>query len=109
MPTQVTGSYADIHTFDNLYCAYRKAAKGKRGRSSAAAFEFRLEDELILLQDELAAGTYQPGQYVHFIMTLLYPNGDNRCASSCSHITRRICSGVTVSGLSPRIVSKRSV
>ena len=47
MVTQVSGSYADIHTWENLYQAYRKAAKGKRSRGPAAAFEFRLEDNLV--------------------------------------------------------------
>ena len=66
MVTQVTGTYADIHSWENLYTAYRKAAKGKRGRAAAAFFEFRLEDNLIQLQDELATETYQPGPYVNF-------------------------------------------
>ena len=51
MVTQVTATYADLYTWDNLYAAYRKAAKGKRGRVAAAAFEYRLEDNLIQLQD----------------------------------------------------------
>ena len=66
MVSQVNGSYADIHTWDNLYQAYRKAAKGKRSRGPAAAFEFRLEDNLVSLQEELADETYQPGAYVNF-------------------------------------------
>lgn len=37
MVVQVTGTYADIYTWGNLYTAYRKAAKGKRGRAPAAA------------------------------------------------------------------------
>ncbi len=39
-----------------LRSAYRKAAKGKRGRVAAAAFEYRLEDNLLQLQEELADG-----------------------------------------------------
>jgi len=66
MVTQVTGTYADLYTWENLYRAYRKAAKGKRGRPTVAAFEFRLEDNLISLQDELADATYRPGRYTHF-------------------------------------------
>lgn len=68
MPTQVSGSYSEIHTFHNLYSAYRKAARGKRSFGPAANFEFKLEDQLIELQDELAAQTYQPGEYVNFII-----------------------------------------
>jgi hypothetical protein len=38
MVAQITGTYADINTWGNIYTAYRKAAKGKRGRHAAAAF-----------------------------------------------------------------------
>ena len=68
MVTQVSGNYADIHDWTNLYVAYRKAARGKRGHGPAAQFEFRLEDNLVQLQDELAAETYRPGQYVNFVI-----------------------------------------
>lgn len=47
MVTQVTGTYADLHTWDNLYAPYRKAAKGKRSRSAAARLEYRREDNLV--------------------------------------------------------------
>ena len=66
MVTQVAGSYADLCTWENLYTAYRKAAKGKRQRSAAARFEYRLEDNLLQLQDELASETYRPGPYTSF-------------------------------------------
>jgi len=66
MVAQVQGSYADIYAWENLYLAWRRAAKGKRGRGPAAAFEFHLEDNLCRLQDELASETYQPGAYVNF-------------------------------------------
>lgn len=49
MVTQVADGYADIYTWENLYTAYRKAVKGKRSRRPAAAFEFKLEDNLIQL------------------------------------------------------------
>ena len=54
MPTQVRGVYADIHTWENLYTAYLRAAHGKRSQEAVARFERRLEDNLIALQDELA-------------------------------------------------------
>lgn len=53
-------------TWDNLLLGYRKAARGKRGRPSAAAFEFQLADRLFELQAELEDGTYRPGNYRHF-------------------------------------------
>ena len=56
MIASVNATYSDIHTFANLYTAYRKAAQGKRARAAAARFEFRLEDNLIQLQQDLNAG-----------------------------------------------------
>lgn len=46
--------------------AYRKAARGKRGKSAAATFEFGLADRLLELRQELTSGTYRPGPYQHF-------------------------------------------
>ena len=66
MPIQVTNDYADVHAFENLWLAYRKAAKGKRGRAAAALFEFKLADNLLQLQEELIDGSYRPGPYTHF-------------------------------------------
>jgi RNA-directed DNA polymerase len=68
MLTRVIGAYADIYTWENLYAAYRLAARGKRSRPAAAAFEYRLEDNLIRLQDELAAEIYRPGPYASFLI-----------------------------------------
>ncbi len=58
--------YAQICTWDNLLLAYRKAAKGKRGQPNVAAFEYRLEDNLLELQEQLAAKSYRPGAYTSF-------------------------------------------
>jgi len=58
--------YAQVCDFENLYQAYRRARKGKRGRPEVAAFEFSLETELVRLQDELAAKTYCHGTYRSF-------------------------------------------
>jgi hypothetical protein len=41
--------YEQVCDWDNLYLAYRKARKGKRGRPPAATFEFDLETNLITL------------------------------------------------------------
>jgi len=59
-------SYERLCSWDHLYLAYRKAAKGKRGKPSAARFEYRLEDNLIHLQRQLQAKTYRPGVYSSF-------------------------------------------
>ena len=58
--------YHELTSWDNLLLAYRKASKGKRGKANVAAFEHRLEDNLLALQAELRGQTYQPGAYVHF-------------------------------------------
>jgi RNA-directed DNA polymerase len=58
--------YAQLCSWDNLLLAYRRASKGKRGHPSVAAFEYRLEDNLLQLQRELQDGTYRPGAYVSF-------------------------------------------
>ena len=58
--------YTQLCSWDNLWLAYRKAAKGKRGLVPAAAFEYRLEDNLLALQRELRDQTYRPGAYTNF-------------------------------------------
>jgi RNA-directed DNA polymerase len=58
--------YTQITAWDNLRLAYQKAAKGKRGHGPAARFEYRLEDNLTILQQELLDKTYQPGEYESF-------------------------------------------
>ena len=58
--------YSHISSWENLEAAYRKARLGKRGGAPAARFERKLEDNLVALQDELRAQTYQPGKYHSF-------------------------------------------
>jgi len=58
--------FAQIATFENLFIAYRKAAKGKRGQPNVADFEFDLERNLFDLQAELLDGSYRPGAYRSF-------------------------------------------
>lgn len=58
--------YPQVSAFENIYRAYRKARKGKRGVSSTADFEFDQERELIRLRDELQTQTWQPGPYHSF-------------------------------------------
>lgn len=54
--------------WDNLVLAYRRAARGKRRKASAAAFEQQIADRLIELQSELRAQSYCPGAYRHFFI-----------------------------------------
>jgi retron-type reverse transcriptase len=60
--------YEQVCDFENIYLAYRKARKGKRGRVQAALFERVQEDELLALQKELRTHTYQPGAYHSFFI-----------------------------------------
>ncbi len=55
-----------LTSWENLWLAYHKAARGKRGKTAAAAFEYQIADQLLALQTELTTGTYQPGAYRHF-------------------------------------------
>ncbi|MEW6718230.1 MAG: RNA-directed DNA polymerase [Chloroflexota bacterium] len=63
-----TDLYPQLCSFENLYLAYRKARKGKRGKASVACFEFEQEKELLRLRDELLAETWQPGPYYSFFI-----------------------------------------
>ena len=45
--------YPDIVSFENLYWAFKQAARAKRGKPDVAEFEFDLEDNLLTLQAEL--------------------------------------------------------
>lgn len=60
--------FAAICSWSNLLLAYRRAAKGKRARASVAAFEHRLEDNLMALRQSLESGTYCPGRYTNFLI-----------------------------------------
>ncbi len=57
---------AGLSSWDNLLLAYHKAAKGKRGNPNVAAFEHRLEDNLLRLENELRTQSYRPGKYTSF-------------------------------------------
>jgi len=58
--------FGDLCSWDNLLLAYRLASSGKRGHACVAAFEYRLEDNLVRLQRELESRTYRPGRYNSF-------------------------------------------
>jgi RNA-directed DNA polymerase len=58
--------FEQLTDWDNLLNAFRKAARGKRGRPAVAAFEYRLEENLFELQAELLEDRYRPGPYQRF-------------------------------------------
>jgi len=57
------GLWPQITSFENLYIAYQKARRGKKRAYEIARFALNLESELLALQAQLLAGTYQPGAY----------------------------------------------
>ena len=61
-----TAAFDALTAWPNLVAAWRKAARGKRGTASVAAFEYRAEERLAALQETLRSATYRPGPYVHF-------------------------------------------
>ncbi len=58
--------WPQVVDFGNLAEAARKAQRGKRFRENVLLFNFRLESELIELQNDLIGKTYQPGHYKTF-------------------------------------------
>jgi hypothetical protein len=69
MPKTYKHLYPQMHDFAHLYVAYRRARRGKRRRPDVAAFEFRLEEEILQLADSLRNETYRPGTYRSFRVT----------------------------------------
>lgn len=58
--------YARIADFENLFHAFKNAARGKRRRPDVAEFEFRLEENLVQIREELLEKLYEPGPYHNF-------------------------------------------
>ena len=58
--------WSQVTDWQNLYCAAGKAQKGKRYRKNVLNFNYNLENELFILQDQLRTKTYQPGVYRTF-------------------------------------------
>jgi RNA-directed DNA polymerase len=58
--------FTKLCTWDNLLLAYRQASRGKRSHPNVAAFDYRLEENLLALQRELQTRAYRPGPYTSF-------------------------------------------
>jgi hypothetical protein len=58
--------WQEIIDFENLYVAFRKAAKGKRKNPDVANFESDLAENLLRLKAEMSSGSYRPGNYHSF-------------------------------------------
>jgi len=64
--TKISNIYEALYSWDNLYNAYREAARGKWFRDDVARFTANLEENLIQLQNELIWRTYKVGRYREF-------------------------------------------
>ena len=78
---KIKGLFPKIYDFENLFYAYKAAIKCKRYRQDVMEYTDRLEDNLIILQNEFIWGMYEVGRdnifYVYepkkrLIMSLLF-------------------------------------
>ena len=65
--------YPRIYDFENLHLAYLKARKNKRYKEEVLRFSAKLEENLIILQNELIWKTYKTSPYKWF--TVYEPKG----------------------------------
>lgn len=66
MATTYRDLWPQVVSWQNLLAAYRECRRRKRYTPEAVRFEFAWETHLLLLQRELLAGAYVPGDYRHF-------------------------------------------
>lgn len=58
--------WSQVIAKENLWLAFKKAARGKRSKPVVADFEYNLEENLLRLREELCSGEYRPGRYNSF-------------------------------------------
>ena len=61
-------SHHPLFALENIYRAYRKCRRRKRGTVNAMLFEQNLEENLVQLREELTSGTYRPGSSLAFLV-----------------------------------------
>ena len=61
-------AFQRLCAWDHLVSAWRRAARGKRGTASVAQFEYRAEEHLADIREQLIGGTYRPQGYHHFMI-----------------------------------------
>lgn len=59
-------TFEDIASLENLCAAWEEFIRGKRKKEDVRMFAEHLADEVIMLHEDLLAGTYRHGPYVHF-------------------------------------------
>lgn len=57
-----------LFSLENIYRAYRRCRRRKRGTINALIFEQNLEENIVSLHEELTAGTYCPGPSLAFLV-----------------------------------------
>lgn len=60
--------WSNVTSFENLRMAALEASKTKRQSAPVQNFLFKLEPNILWLQEELETGRYQPGVYSYFII-----------------------------------------
>lgn len=65
-PARIGNLFDKVCSFENLYSAYKKAARGTKGKKETDEFCFFLEYELLKLKRELLSGKYRAGRYKYF-------------------------------------------
>ena len=66
---RINNLYNTVCSPENLYLAYNKARQGKGKTYGVKLFEKDLENNLVLIHDELVAGTYKTSAYSIFTIT----------------------------------------
>lgn len=61
--------YQEVTDFENLWIAAKKARRGKRKKNEVLEFEYDLEKNLLLIQEQLLDENYHFGNYYHFTIT----------------------------------------
>lgn len=66
MPTTYGSLYPKIYDFNNLLDAYKSASEGKRYCNEALLYKYRLEENLINLQNHLVWHSWEPKPFRYF-------------------------------------------
>lgn len=61
--------FEEVISIENLCFAWSEFIRGKRNKEDVQRFAFRLGDEVVALNDDLASGAYRHGSYHHFVVS----------------------------------------
>lgn len=68
MPKRIGFLWEELTSWQNLYCAYRKACKHKKSKPETAEWMFNCERLLLELQSDLREKRYRPQAYKYFMI-----------------------------------------